>query len=223
MRQTVHHGTKPAADRPQGAGVGCMSHSRCVRVSCNSRAGSVWTLIIAGNGISSSVMSCSSPLRLVMDIDVAGLLRPLSTDADASSSRECTSGDAHDKGDSGDEINEISSRSPADLGDVINKGSRSTVSISKSERTRLGDSCTDDRLDTCDPWGLNGVNRAIAGEISEGTTEAISSSDLATLEFAEPNSPNRREGSMTQTPVANGTFESRPAAAGQGWSLLDRR
>ena len=103
-----------------------------------------------------------------------------------------------------------------ELGDVVNKGSRSTISISKSERTRLSDSCTDDRWDTCDPGGLSGVSQATIGEISEGTTEATLSSDLATLEFAESRTlPNRREGSMTQTPAANGTFELRPAAAGQ--------
>ena len=90
-------------------------------------------------------MSCIFPVRLVMDIDVAGLSRPLSTDADASSGREGIYGDGYDTGDS---AGEISSKSAADLGDVASKAPRSTVSISTSECTRLGDSSTDDRWDT---------------------------------------------------------------------------
>ena len=61
------YGTGEAAE----TGGGCRSHSRYVE----SAAGLVWTFIISGNGISGGVMSCSSPVRLVMDIDLAD--RPL--------------------------------------------------------------------------------------------------------------------------------------------------
>ena len=66
------------------------------------------------------------------------------TDSHASSCRERAADDAGNKGDSEDVIGEMSGRSPTDLGDVANKGYRSTVSTSKSERTRFGDSCSND-------------------------------------------------------------------------------
>ena len=59
--------------------------------------------------------------------------------------------DAGDEGDSGDVIGEMRDSPPSDLGDVANKGSKSTIFMSKSGRTRFSDSCTDDRCDSCDP------------------------------------------------------------------------
>ena len=69
-----------------------------------------------------------------------GLSQPLSTDADALSGRECTSGDAHNKGDSGDEIGDIRSRSPVDLGDNPDR----PYLFQNSNVPVGGDSCTDD-------------------------------------------------------------------------------
>ena len=59
--------------------------------------------------------------------------------------------DAGDEGDSGVVIGEMRDRAPSDHGDVSNEGSKTTVSTSKSGRTRFGDICTDDRCDSCDP------------------------------------------------------------------------
>ena len=83
-----------------------------------------------------------------MDSDVAGLLVVLSRDAATSSGREPAASDARD---SGDETGERRVRYPPDLGDSANTGNTSRVFRLKSNRTLLGDSCTDDKCDTCDP------------------------------------------------------------------------
>ena len=43
----------------------------------------------------------------------------------------------------------------------------SRVSRSKYNRTLLGDSCTDDKCHTCDPWGLSGADWFVTGNISK--------------------------------------------------------
>ena len=105
-------------------------------------------------------MSWISPVRLVMDMDVAGLSRPLSTDVDASSGREAIQGTQAIQG--------TKSAKSARNQHVTNKESRSTVSI--------------------------------PGDTGDHPVELRQ---------------NRREGSTNQTPAANGTLESQPAAAGQ--------
>ena len=131
-------------------------------------------------------------------IDVAGLTPVLSNDSGASSGRERAAGDSGNKGDSGDMIGEISGKT---LGD------RSTVSTSKSDLTRFGDSCSDDRGDTCDPGGLSGINRAMTGNTSECTTEGMpDDSYMVTPEFAESKSAKLWRGFDDLDPGGDGYF-----------------
>ena len=86
----------------------------------------------------------------------------LSRDVAAYSGREPAAGEARDEG-------EIGGRYLPDLGDTTNTGNTSIVSRSKSQRTLLGDSCTDD-CDTCYPCGLSIANWLTSGSISNSTT-----------------------------------------------------
>ena len=79
------------------------------------------------------------------DIEDTGLTPALSNDSASLPSRIRADDDAGDEGDSGDVIGEMRDSPPSDLGDVANKGSKSTIFMSKSGR------CTDDRCDSCDP------------------------------------------------------------------------
>ena len=91
---------------------------------------------------------------------------------------------------------EIRDKSPFDTGDVSNMGYRTSVSTSKSGRTRFGESWTDDSRD---PGRLNGSNRATIGDPAGGTAAAApSDADTATSVSIEINSGG---GSTCETPA----------------------
>ena len=74
----------------------------------------------------------------------------MDSDSATSSGRKPAGSDAHEAGGSGDERGDRSCRYTSDLGDAANTGNKSTASRLKSNRTLLGDSCTDDKCDICD-------------------------------------------------------------------------
>ena len=86
--------------------------------------------------------------------DMDGLPMTLSHDAATSSHREPTAGEARDEVDSGDNTGETGDRYPQNPGDAAKTGNTSRVSMSMSKRTLLGDSCSNDKCDNCDPCGF---------------------------------------------------------------------